>query len=703
MAKGRQSLGTLAKGWVEDTNAQVARELGILQEAMLERVDRLGADLASASHEELAEVEGVQAYAESFLVDAGQLLELLATRLDSGLEERLEELLDRAESAGEAGVEARFAVARWRRDARHYLTFVAQYVAGYIQGGGVALSLLLEMPEGPIERAVLTSIVRHRLLFAADRAELAATRWAEEVGAELIEVARQLDGDVAPAAPSPPPQETFDLFGGEPAAAPAESEADRLQRLLGMAADLNVKVKKVPQSPSHAWLDKMEAQLDAVAEKRRAQADTISARKGRLDELMAFAGVLKVKLKKVPDSPSDVWLDKVEEKLVEVAEKRGVPIPSSFSPDDAGRQATGDPAPERHEPPPPPAAEEVPAEEAPAEEAAGLPPAAWESGAAAEEDDEEEATSDFAPERYDDDIEAGALVAEPVHDTSDFPPERDAEPSRFSAEERRARIDEMLQKAEKAGLELGKLPEDPTDAWIESTEQRLEVALEKRKAERKAAREKKKRERDARIARLTNDAKELGIDLGPVPKFPTEDWLSRVEMKVASMRLPEEDEQSGDDRAARLARILEQAASADVELGEVPPDPDNLWLTWAEGRLNDSEESDELIAAGEDPEEVAAARPRIVFEEGTVQERVWVMEEAEFTIGRARGNHIQIRDDRGVSRLHATIFERDGAYFVRDNGSTKGTLVDGHLVVDDQMVRSGSRITLGDTEMVFRL
>jgi pSer/pThr/pTyr-binding forkhead associated (FHA) protein len=148
---------------------------------------------------------------------------------------------------------------------------------------------------------------------------------------------------------------------------------------------------------------------------------------------------------------------------------------------------------------------------------------------------------------------------------------------------------------------------------------------------------------------------------------------------------------------------LEDAESQGIELGEVPPDPDNLWLSWAEGRLRDAEASEELIAAGEDPEEEPVARPRIVFEEGTVQERVWVMEEGELTIGRARGNHVQIRDDRGVSRLHCTIFERDGAYFVRDNGSTKGTLVDGHLVVDDQPLETGTRVTLGDTEMVFRL
>lgn len=627
MSRTDTSMGTLAKGWVEETHGQVARELGILQEAMLERVDQLASELASASHEELAEVEGVQVYAESFLVDAGRLLELLASRLDAGLAERVEPMLERAESSGEAGVEARLSVARWCRDARQYLTFVAQYVAGYVQGGGVALGLLLEMPEGPIDRAVITSIVRHRLMFAADRAELAATRWAEEVGAELVQVARRLDGgpEVTPeVTPKVTPEVT-----PEPVSEPhAESEADRLTRLLARADELGVKVKKVPSSPSHGWLDKMEAQLDTVAEKRKAQAESSHARKARLAEMLAFAAELKVTLKKVPSNPSEAWLDKMEAKLVEVAGKRKVAVPASF----------------------------------------------------ADVTSEEEAV-----------------------DTSDSAPEREVVPSRMSPAERRSRVEAMVAKAQKAELDLGNVPEEPTDQWVEGTEERLEKALAARKAERKAVREKKKRERDARIARLTEDSKRLGLDLGPVPKFPTEDWLSRMEMKIASMRMPSEDDSGNDDRGARLAEIMRLAEEHRIELGEVPPDPDNLWLTWAEGRVNDVAASEELIAAGEDPEEPPLERPRVVFEEGTVQERVWMMEDGELTVGRARGNHVQVRDDRGVSRLHCTIFERDGVYYLRDNGSTKGTLLNGHLVVDDQAIDSGDHIAVGDTEMVFRV
>jgi len=614
------SLTEQAKGWVEETHAQVARELGTLQESMLERVDRLGSDLASAPPDELAEVEGVQAYAEEFLVDAGRMLEQLSIRLEQGLTERVEPLVEKAEASGEAGVEARLAVVRWGRDSRQYLMFVAQYLAGYVQGGGVALGLLLELPEGLIDRAVVTSIVRHRLMFAADRAELAATRWAEEVGAELVQVARRLEGEVTEVEPQASPAEEA-----------SESPDERLKRLLAMAEEYNIRIKKLPEKPSVRFLDRMEEQLEAAAAKRKASMARQAERMARLEELMDFAATLKVKLRKVPSNPSDAWLDKMEAKLVEVAGKRNVPLPESIAPPTA---------------------------------------------------EEHEVTADRAPERR----------AAPVA----------PEPSRMSPAERNKRIAEMVAKAQKAKLELGTVPEEPTDDWVEGTEQKLEDALAKRKAERKAAREKKKRERDARIARLTKMAAEAGIQLGAVPKFPTEDWLSRMEMKVASVRLPEESDEGGDDRAARLASVLEKAEAAGIDLGEVPPDPDRLWLSWAEGRVDDASTSDQLIAVGEDPDQKPTLRPRLVFEEGTVQEKVWMMEEGELTVGRARGNHIQIRDDSGVSRRHCTVFEREGAFFVRDNGSTKGTLVDGEPIDGDVLVEDGFRIVAGDTEMVFR-
>ena len=108
---------------------------------------------------------------------------------------------------------------------------------------------------------------------------------------------------------------------------------------------------------------------------------------------------------------------------------------------------------------------------------------------------------------------------------------------------------------------------------------------------------------------------------------------------------------------------------------------------------------DELPAEDSVPTDLKAF---LVFEEGTVQERIWPVDLEAVTLGRGRGNVVQIRDDAGVSRRHATLQREDDTYILRDEGSTKGTLVDGEPVTE-AVLAGGERITLGDTQFVFRL
>jgi putative peptide zinc metalloprotease protein len=72
----------------------------------------------------------------------------------------------------------------------------------------------------------------------------------------------------------------------------------------------------------------------------------------------------------------------------------------------------------------------------------------------------------------------------------------------------------------------------------------------------------------------------------------------------------------------------------------------------------------------------------------------------ELTIGRAVGNAVQL-DDPAVSRFHAVISPRPGAPpVVRDAGSSYGTAVDGSPVEGWTELRDGSRIELGDHDLV---
>ena len=64
------------------------------------------------------------------------------------------------------------------------------------------------------------------------------------------------------------------------------------------------------------------------------------------------------------------------------------------------------------------------------------------------------------------------------------------------------------------------------------------------------------------------------------------------------------------------------------------------------------------------------------------------------TLGRARECDC-VLSDMTVSRRHARIEVRDGAWFLSDLRSANGTLVNGLRVLDEVRVRPGDRVTFG--------
>jgi hypothetical protein len=72
---------------------------------------------------------------------------------------------------------------------------------------------------------------------------------------------------------------------------------------------------------------------------------------------------------------------------------------------------------------------------------------------------------------------------------------------------------------------------------------------------------------------------------------------------------------------------------------------------------------------------------------------------ARIELGRSPSCQLVFADD-SVSRRHATLLVRDGAWFVRDQGSLNGTWLNGRRVQDAE-VRPGDELQLG--EVVVRL
>jgi len=70
------------------------------------------------------------------------------------------------------------------------------------------------------------------------------------------------------------------------------------------------------------------------------------------------------------------------------------------------------------------------------------------------------------------------------------------------------------------------------------------------------------------------------------------------------------------------------------------------------------------------------------------------------TLGRASECTVPIKD-RFLSRRHAEVALDRGRWYVRDCGSVNGTMLNGMKVIEPAQLRSGDRIGLGDSEVVF--
>jgi hypothetical protein len=107
------------------------------------------------------------------------------------------------------------------------------------------------------------------------------------------------------------------------------------------------------------------------------------------------------------------------------------------------------------------------------------------------------------------------------------------------------------------------------------------------------------------------------------------------------------------------------------------------------------------LVEGEDrvePVRPASRASILIREDGTERSIELALELT--TIGRLPNCDIVLKD-KGASRQHAQIREKDGAYTLTDLGSTNGTQLNGQTVQTRQL-RDGDRITIGSTTLDFR-
>lgn len=87
--------------------------------------------------------------------------------------------------------------------------------------------------------------------------------------------------------------------------------------------------------------------------------------------------------------------------------------------------------------------------------------------------------------------------------------------------------------------------------------------------------------------------------------------------------------------------------------------------------------------------------------EGAMKGRQAVLQQADTLVGRSTVCDVQIYDPK-VSRKHFRIRFGNGAFYLQDQQSSRGTVINGERVMA-QKLNSGDRIDIGDSSMVFRI
>jgi len=108
-----------------------------------------------------------------------------------------------------------------------------------------------------------------------------------------------------------------------------------------------------------------------------------------------------------------------------------------------------------------------------------------------------------------------------------------------------------------------------------------------------------------------------------------------------------------------------------------------------------------LLGEGERPAGDRTGRLWLLDPAGHQVERATELTQETTVIGRRPDCDIVLTGTT-VSRRHAQIRREDDRYFLRDVGSTNGTLLNGEPVIGEELLRDRDEIAVGTYKLIFR-
>lgn len=131
--------------------------------------------------------------------------------------------------------------------------------------------------------------------------------------------------------------------------------------------------------------------------------------------------------------------------------------------------------------------------------------------------------------------------------------------------------------------------------------------------------------------------------------------------------------------------LVEENADADADIAVV---------------LGTANNSAQPASAGDEADQ--GRRALLLYQEGTAEEQIYPFTGDVLTVGRGRDNDIQIKNDSKVSRFHCRMFRKGGHFYIEDNKSSNGTLVNGELITERRLF-GGEEVIIGETFFRFRI
>ncbi len=174
---------------------------------------------------------------------------------------------------------------------------------------------------------------------------------------------------------------------------------------------------------------------------------------------------------------------------------------------------------------------------------------------------------------------------------------------------------------------------------------------------------------------------------------------------------PDEDEgeEEEEEIAIEAAEADEGEESVDVDFG-FDSDGEEIDILGEDGEdveidlVGDQEGEDGAEDGAEDGDDGDEVRRRalLIYQEGTAEEQIYPFTNDVLTIGRGRDNDIQIKNDSKVSRYHCKVNRRGDHFYIEDNKSSNGSLVNGELITERRLF-GGEEVIIGETFFRFRI